>query len=714
MVVLHTASDRYNLRGGHHFTCEARRICPPTNTELFVTKRLQGAFQLGDWLVEPDLNRLSRDSEAVTLEPKTMAVLVNLCDHPDEVVSADEIINAVWGGRPMGDNPVYKAVAKLRRALGDDSGEPRYIATIAKKGYRLMADVSPAIRAVGQQAEARQPSRWRRSVFPVATGMLIGLVIAAAVFWRPQPDLITFRPVSEFAGSHIQPSFSPDGQSIVYVSESEEGRHLWVLGFDNPKPRQLTRGNVQDLRPRWSPDGNLILFMRDGSLWTIASAGGEPVEIVRNAYNPNWSHDSKRIVFERRYEVWTANSDGAQQARVQGIPRQELPLAPRWPAFSPSGDEIAYLDANRTAFADVWRIPVGGGNPARLTFDPAFASAPVWSPDGKYIVYSSQRGGSRTLWRVDIDGGTSKPLLSGSGDDDFPDISADGKQLVYSNRRERFAVTLSDPEADTHRTLHESRHMILGPELSPDRSGLAFFAMARDGGMQLFTMSLFDAAPKQITFDPLATHAIPRWSADGQFLYFYFVGDAVSFAKVHVSSGEAEPIVPDWDWDVANGASVSPDETQIAYSRLMGQVPVQTAIRQLHTGKDEAFYATLEYPRWSRDGTSIVGALHVDQRFPGDIAQCPVAGPECRIIARSARIPMFSPDEIRIFYVRGIGATQDLFVSSLAEESDEKKLMTMAPLFPLGPFYDITEDGKVVWVRYEQEASDIWLAQLSN
>lgn len=256
--------------------------------------------------------------------------------------------------------------------------------------------------------------------------------------------------------------------------------------------------------------------------------------------------------------------------------------------------------------------------------------------------------------------------------------------------------------------------MILAPELSPDRSELAFFSMAREGGVQLFTMSLFEAAPKQVTFEPLATHAMPRWSADGQSLYFYYIGDAISFAKVRVSSGLAEPIVPDWDWDVANGASVSPDETQIAYSQLMGQVPVQTLIRHLLTGKDEAFYATLEYPRWSRDGTSIVGALHVDQRFPGDIAQCPVAGPECRIIARSARIPMFSPDESRIFYVRGIGATQDLFVSSLAEESDEKKLMTLSPLFLLGPFYDIAEDGKVVWVRYEQEASDIWLAQLGN
>lgn len=232
--------------------------------------------------------------------------------------------------------------------------------------------------------------------------------------------------------------------------------------------------------------------------------------------------------------------------------------------------------------------------------------------------------------------------------------------------------------------------------------------------MQLFTMPLFQGAPKQITADPLATHAIPRWSADGRFLYFYFSRDAVSFRRVSANGGETETVVPGWEWGIANGASVSPDDTKIAYSRLTGPVPVQTLIRQLATGTDEGFYATLEYPRWSRDGSNMIGALHVDQRFPGDIAVCPLSGPACRVIARNARIPMFSDDESRVFYVRGFGSSQELFVVPLSGELRERRLMTMAPLFPLGPFYDVTQDGKIVWVRYEQEPGEIWLAQLGD
>jgi DNA-binding winged helix-turn-helix (wHTH) protein len=102
-------------------------------------------FRLGEFVVEPATDRLLHvDTGTRTdLEPKTMEVLVVLADHTGEVVSSATLINCVWHGRPMGDNPVYKAVAKLRRALHDDAAAPRYIETIPRKGYRLLVAPSP-------------------------------------------------------------------------------------------------------------------------------------------------------------------------------------------------------------------------------------------------------------------------------------------------------------------------------------------------------------------------------------------------------------------------------------------------------------------------------------------------------------------------------------------------------------------------------------------
>ncbi len=99
-------------------------------------------FRVGDWLVEPQLNRISQGDHAVPLEPRAMEVLAFLAGRPGEVVSTDQLIEAVWNRRFVGDSPVYRIIAELRRVLGDDARQPRYIQTIRKRGYRLVAEVA--------------------------------------------------------------------------------------------------------------------------------------------------------------------------------------------------------------------------------------------------------------------------------------------------------------------------------------------------------------------------------------------------------------------------------------------------------------------------------------------------------------------------------------------------------------------------------------------
>src|SRR5690242_11737831 len=110
-------------------------------------------LQLGDCRIEVDLDRVLAPHGETALEPKAMAVLVYLADRAGQVVSANELIDAVWRGRPMGDNPVYRCIAQLRRALGDDPRAPRYIATVPTKGYRLVVPVVAVDAASGVGAE---------------------------------------------------------------------------------------------------------------------------------------------------------------------------------------------------------------------------------------------------------------------------------------------------------------------------------------------------------------------------------------------------------------------------------------------------------------------------------------------------------------------------------------------------------------------------------
>lgn len=99
-------------------------------------------FRLGDWLVVPDECALEGPAGKTTIEPKLMSVLVTLCERTDETISAEQLLIECWRGTFYGDNPVHKSIAQLRRALGDSATEPRYIATIRKRGYRIVAPVT--------------------------------------------------------------------------------------------------------------------------------------------------------------------------------------------------------------------------------------------------------------------------------------------------------------------------------------------------------------------------------------------------------------------------------------------------------------------------------------------------------------------------------------------------------------------------------------------
>ena len=107
-------------------------------------------FDLGEWRVQPTLNRLTRDEQGVRIEPKLMDVLLFLALRPQQVVSKDEIAGAVWPETFITESVITRAIAGLRRAFGDDARSPRYIETIAKRGYRLLLQPAAPARAVGK------------------------------------------------------------------------------------------------------------------------------------------------------------------------------------------------------------------------------------------------------------------------------------------------------------------------------------------------------------------------------------------------------------------------------------------------------------------------------------------------------------------------------------------------------------------------------------
>lgn len=157
----------------------------------------KATLRVGDWTVDPIADQLSRDGTTIRVEARTMRLLLCLADRAGEVVSIDDLLSEVWTGVIVTPDSVYQAVTSLRRLLGDDPKQPSYIATVPRRGYRLIATVAapadvqaardeapiatPDLRPPGAAVTARSPGRMR---LIVGMALVLCAVVATYVFTR--------------------------------------------------------------------------------------------------------------------------------------------------------------------------------------------------------------------------------------------------------------------------------------------------------------------------------------------------------------------------------------------------------------------------------------------------------------------------------------------------------------------------------------------------
>jgi transcriptional activator of cad operon len=155
------------------------------------TENPGGMVQIGEWLVDPALDTISRDAETQKLEPRTMRLLICLANSAGSVVSVDRLLSEVWSGVVVGSASVYQAVSQLRKILGDVDPNPTYITTVPRKGYRLIASVRP-IDPPNQSVTTTEPTvvmpdvpAHVRRIRPIILGgaALAAVILMGAFIW---------------------------------------------------------------------------------------------------------------------------------------------------------------------------------------------------------------------------------------------------------------------------------------------------------------------------------------------------------------------------------------------------------------------------------------------------------------------------------------------------------------------------------------------------
>lgn len=174
----------------------------------------QSAVLIGEWLVTPSVNQISRQGRQLTLEPRLIDLLVYFAHHPDEVLSRDELIDHVWTRNVVTSHVVTQSISELRKSLRDgEESSPEYIVTVPKRGYKLTANVvwysgegddlqpvsppplpvkeiqpltaTPAPNRPHGETRKRRASFWVWSLFVLALGSCVALVTMSTLNSRP-------------------------------------------------------------------------------------------------------------------------------------------------------------------------------------------------------------------------------------------------------------------------------------------------------------------------------------------------------------------------------------------------------------------------------------------------------------------------------------------------------------------------------------------------
>jgi Tol biopolymer transport system component/DNA-binding winged helix-turn-helix (wHTH) protein len=538
----------------------------------------------------------------IRLGGQASEILAALLEKPGEVVTREELQRILWADNTFVEfeNGLNIAIKKLRSALGDSASKPLYIETVPRVGYRFIApiqknstvalaepgvseqartDIAPAI-AAKAEAGLAAPRHFRFWMAAVCI-LVLGFVAYGFFSPAPVPSATSFvqRPISEHLNGFAR--IVTDGVR-VYFLERTGGRDTLVQTSTAGGPTKVIEGpfpktRIFDISPDRSEFlvGSFETTAPGLPLWIWPVQGGSPIRVGSViADDASWAPSAQQILYTRGHDIRIVRRDGTDDRlfiHTSG--------APYWIRFSPDNGRVIFtVDNAQSDSATLWEAAADGSNPY-IRFqgwsNPPSECCAEWTPDGKYLVFTSAHTGFRNLWAV-----REKPFLlhwrPSAPVQLTPTARALGAAVLTRNGTRAFLTAWNE-------VWQFERFDVGTKQFSPVPSGRDTFAIlpSPDGAWaaivktdwSLWRTKMDGSIGVQLTSPPLnATQ--PQWSPDGTKIAFeaHRFGEPV---RAYVVSAEGGPI-----------------QEVLA---LKGQQSV---------------------PAWSPDGSEIAVALSVDP--PGD------------------------------------------------------------------------------------------------
>ncbi len=585
---------------------------------------------------------LVKAGEVLPVEPKAFRVLLILLRNPQKLLPKEELLTAVWGETAVSENSLARSIALLRRLLGDEARDPRFIETVATVGYRWLCKVDAAEDSHGgvvagesggpapshqRAADEAHSATARASLTPRRrwlAGAVVVAVVLASAFWYlrrslPLPHVTEYRQITH--DGHRKDLVGTDGSRLYFtrwfdpgpIAEvSISGGEIGAIPVELPDPR------MEDV----SQDGSsLLIRSREGeqtSLWSVQIPGNSLRHLADGSVaSAAWSPDGKSVVYSAlNGEIDVIRSDGSEARRLAAPKDRNKGAFSLDLAWSPDGRTIRFTWDNK-----FWEISADGSglHPLLPGWRPEFRQCcGRWTPDGRFFEFLVQDNlyipsanvPGNQIWAFEERSGllhrahgspfqlTSGPIRWG-----LPVPSKDGNRIFARGVTLRGELDRFDPNT------HQIQPYLGGisaefTSFSPDGQSLVYVTYPE--GI-LYRANRDGTNPLRLT-DPPMYPAVPRWSPDGAELAFnaidstgrdqaYLIPSKGGIPQLLLPNDKGFQLDPNW----------SPDGRKIIFhTSETADAPSREILRilDISSGKitDVPGSQGKWSPRWSPDG----------------------------------------------------------------------------------------------------------------
>ncbi|HMF79727.1 MAG TPA: winged helix-turn-helix domain-containing protein [Bryobacteraceae bacterium] len=550
-------------------------------------------YRFGEWSLNANACVLLRNGQPVRLARKPVETLLALAEHPDEILTKEELIQTIWQGRVVDEANLLQNIAVIRKTLAVAPGQPGYIETFPGRGYRLVGPIHfkeetvPSVDKTHDQAAPKNevivaaletassaPPAGPRTFRPRTLALLAGLavVVAGITIWasvRPrQVREAAFVPlyrraaVARLSGKEYQPAISPDGKSVAFILDRFDNQPpmLWVADGKGLLSK-LGEEGWEYSSPAWAPDGKSVAALRfrfDRGEAIVTDLGKHTERVVTAIRRPHfgladarlaWSPDGRTLAVAD-----SPSANGPLALSLLTLESRELRQIAEPPAdtigdvnprFSPDGKSLLFIRIFHRSRQGLLLANLANLQLKQLTGSDFQIGGCDWASDPTSVVYSSNGTGDFRLWRLQAFAKSREPKPDPTGiyaDAPFQVATARlGGSLVYSVLHQDFNIWSLDLRPKHKQETRWSRVVSssaqdASPQYSPDGSEICFRS-DRTGQEQLWVSDAKGTNARQIT-QGVQRPSVGRWAPDGQAVIFNDSRDRDMYLAQRERNGE--------------------------------------------------------------------------------------------------------------------------------------------------------------------------------